>query len=137
MDKLLAIITGPERNGTTFFSRLFYSIPNVYSGFETGFLLHNDFKKCHPFCQWVHQSHEHWGVPTHINFFDNKLTFNDKYQLLFDNKGTSEKNDNHLQKLIRKSHFIVDKTPAYFRRLSFVRKQSKGIPIFIVIKDFM
>ena len=131
MDKLLVIVTGPERNGTTYLSQLIYSIPNIYSGFDTGLLLNNDFSKCKPFCDWIYNL---WGVPRNIDFFSPKLTFKDKYNLLFKYKGTI--NNSQYNNLIRNSNFIVDKTPRYFENLNFVRKNSNNIPIIITIKYF-
>ena len=133
MENILAIITGPERNGTTCLSKLLCSIPDIYCGFETGLLLDNDFKKCEPFNKWIHQGNEQWGVPNNIDFNDKKLTFDDKYKLLFNNKGKCSVLNIH-QELIFKSKFIIDKTPRYIRNLQFVRKNSKEIPILISIK---
>ena len=133
MENILAIITGPERNGTTYLSKLLCSIPDIYCGFETGLLLDNDFKKCEPFNKWIHQGNEQWGVPNNIDFNDKKLTFDDKYRLLFNNKGKCSVLNIH-QELIFKSKFIIDKTPRYIRNLQFVRKNSKEIPILISIK---
>ena len=31
MEKILSIVTGPERNGTTYLSKLLCSIPDTYS----------------------------------------------------------------------------------------------------------
>ena len=133
MEKVLVIVTGPERNGTTYLSKLICSIPNIYCGFETGLLLDNDFKKCEPFCKWIYHGREQWGLSKEINLFDNNLSFDDKYKLLFENKGSYNKINLH-QKLIFNSKYIVDKTPAYFRNLEFVRKNSNNIPIIISIK---
>ena len=110
MNNIIAIVTGPERNGTTYLSRLLYSIPDIFSGFETGILFNNDFTKCPPFDKWIHRGGYHWGVPEHINFNNTKLSFDDKYKLLFDNKGL-HKNNSNIQQLIFNSKFIVDKTP--------------------------
>ena len=133
MEKILSIVTGPERNGTTYLSKLLCSIPDIYCGFETGLLLDNDFKKCEPFNKWIHHGNEHWGCPNNIDFYDKKLTFDDKYKLLFNNKGSYNELNIH-QKLITKSKFIIDKTPKYIRNLQFVRKNSKEVPILISIK---
>ena len=133
MDKLYVIITGAEHSGTTFLSQILYSIPKVYSAFETGLLLKNDFRECSPFCEWIHQKKgNYWGVPKKINFFDKKLTFDDKYKLLFEHKGGG---DSFVQNMVRDSPVIVDKTPAYIRNLPFVRKNSKNIPILITLKS--
>lgn len=132
MDKLLVIITGPERNGTTYLSQLVYSIPNIYSAFETGLLLDNSFKNCKPFCQWIYHGGLQWGMPKQVDLYSSNLSFDDKYKLLFKYKGSYK--NNHSQKLISESKFIVDKTPAYFRNLEFVRNNSKDIPIIITIK---
>jgi hypothetical protein len=135
MNNLIAIVTGPEHNGTTYLSRLLYSIPDIFSGFETGLLLNNDFTKCHPFDKWIHRGGYYWGAPENINFNDTKLSFDDKYKLLFNNKGL-HKNKSDIQQLIFNSKFIVDKTPEYIRHLEFVRNNSNNIPILITIKYF-
>ena len=135
MDKLIAIVTGPERNGTTYLKNLLDSHPNIFSGFETGFLIDDDFSKSIPWSDYVIQGNYHWGLPKNINLTDKNLTITDKYKLLLDNKGSYE---GHIQNLIRKSTHIVDKTPAYFRILPQVcdRINNKSIPIIITIKYF-
>ncbi len=133
MDKILAIVTGPEHNGTTYMSKLLYSIPEVYSGFETGLLLNPDFKTCKPWCEWIFDGGERWGVPKEIDFFDKNLSLDDKYKLLFKNKGSYCKTNIH-QKLIKESKYIIDKTPTYIRNLKLIRENSGNIPIIISIK---
>lgn len=133
MNNIYVIITGPEHNGTTFLSKLICSIPDIYCGFETGLLLDNNFSICKPFCEWIYHGNEQWGIPKNINLFNNNLSFDDKYQLLFNNKGSYS---GLHQELIRKSKLIVDKTPAYIRNLEFVRKNSNNIPILITFKNF-
>lgn len=133
MDKILAIVTGPGHNGTTYMSKLLYSIPEVYSGFETGLLLNSDFKTSKPWCETIFHGGEHWGIPREIDFFDKNLSLDDKYRLLFENKGSYFKSNIH-QKLIKESKYIVDKTPAYIRNLKLIREKSKNIPIIITIK---
>ena len=135
MDKLVAIVTGPERNGTTYLKNLLDSHPNIFSGFETGFLIDDDFSKSIPWSNYVIQGNYHWGLPKNINLTDKNLTITDKYKLLLDNKGSYE---GHIQNLIKNSTHIVDKTPAYFRILPQVceRINNKSIPIIITIKYF-
>lgn len=134
MEKLIVIISGPEHNGTTYFKRLLESIPNVYSGFETGFLLNENFENCLPWNEWIYRSDEHWGVRKEINFNDENLSFDDKYRLLFENKGSG---CGTIQKLIKESEFLIDKTPKYFYKLPTVIKNlnNNDIPIFIVLKN--
>ncbi len=135
MDKLVAIVTGPERNGTTYLKNLLDSHPNIFSGFETGFLIDDDFSKSIPWNDYVIQGNYHWGLPKNINLTDKNLTITDKYKLLLDNKGSYE---GHIQNLIKNSTHIVDKTPAYFRILPQVceRVNNRSVPIIITIKYF-
>jgi len=135
MDKLVCIITGPEHNGTTYLKNLLDSHPDIYSGFETGLLLNDDFEKSIPFKDRVYHGEFNWGLPKNINLFDKSLTIEDKYSLLYNNKGSYE-GDN--QKLIKESKYIVDKTPIYFANLPDVYKRldSEDIPVIITIKNF-
>jgi hypothetical protein len=142
MDKLLVIITGPEKCGTTYLKYLIDSIPDITSGFETGLLLEQNFELAIPFCKWIHMGGAYWGVPKYINFFDTNLSFNDKYELLFNNKGlistdNMEYHDIIHQNLIKKSKYIIDKTPAYFVNLPHIFKNiPNNIPVVITIKYF-
>lgn len=135
MDKLVCIITGPEHNGTTYFKKLLESHPDIYSGFETGFLLDDDFEKCVPFNKWVFDSTHHWDIPKDINLFDKNLSINDKYSILYHNKGSYQ---GKYQQLIRESKYLIDKTPAYFHKLPEIYKRldNKDIPILIIIKKY-
>ena len=67
---------------------------------------------------------------------DKNLTFNEKYQLLFDFKATTDDSD-EIQKLIRNSKYSIDKTPKYFYFLPKIVKNLNNydIPILIVLKD--
>ena len=132
MKKLICIITGPERNGTTFVEKIAFSHPDIFSGFETGLLLDEDFNTCEPFCEWIYRSGYHWGLSKEIDLTGK--SFKEKYDLLFKYKG-SYHDSNPIQKLIYKSKYLVDKTPAYIRNLEFVHKNiPQDIPIIIVIK---
>lgn len=135
MDKLICVITGPPRNGTTYFKYILDSHPDIFSGFETGILLDEDFNKSIPFRDWIYKNTFHWGVPKNISLFDKSLSIHDKYKLLFENKGSY---GGYYQSLIKKSKYIVDKTPAYFQDLPKVCKllDNKDIPILITIKSY-
>ena len=135
MEKLVCIIAGPGHNGTTYLKNLLDSHPYIFSGFETGLSLDNDFEKCHPFKNMIFKDGFMWGMPKHINLFDKSLTINDKYKLLMDNKGSYE---GPIQKLIKNSTFLVDKTPHYFIELPKVCKllNNNEIPILLTIKYF-
>ncbi len=135
MDKLVCIITGPERNGTTYFKNLLDSHPDIFSGFETGLLLDDDFKKSLPFKDWIYNGNYQWGISKDINLFDKNLTISDKYSFLYHNKGSCQ---GYNQKLIRESKYLVDKTPAYFKKLPEIYKRlnNKDIPIIISIKYY-
>lgn len=134
MKELACIVTGPERNGTTFFKKILDSHPDIYSGFETGILMQEDFKLCEPFCEWIYNPGAHWGLSKDISF-GNK-TFSEKYELLFKHKGSYHKKCG-IQNLIKQSRHLIDKTPAYMKKLKYVRENSdKDVPIFIIIKNF-
>ena len=137
MDKLLCIITGPERNGTTLIEKIIYSHPDIFGGFETGLLLDENFNNCKPFCEWIYHGAGlhgfHWGLNRKIDLTGK--SFKEKYDLLFKYKGSYHKSD-PIQKLIYESKYLVDKTPAYIRNLEFVHKNiPNDIPIIIIIKN--
>ena len=130
-DKLLCIITGPERNGTTWLEYMICSAPGLFAGFETGLLLSDRFEECEPFNEWIYEGDLHWGV-SNKKAFEDGLSYDERYQNLFKYKGSF---DGEIQKLIRESPLIVDKTPAYFRKLDIViKKVPSDIPIIITIK---
>ena len=136
MNKLVAVITGPTRNGTTYVKNVLDSHPDIFSGFETGLLLNTDFNKSKPFNEWVYEGGYHWGLPKEIKLH-NGLTLNDKYVLLFHNKGSLS---GPVQKMIKQSTFLVDKTPAYFESLqtftNVLKRFNAKIPVIISIKYF-
>ena len=133
MEKLVCIITGPERNGTTLVEKIIYSHPDIFGGFETGLLLGENFNECEPFCKWIYQGGYHWGLDKKINLTGK--SFKEKYNLLFKHKGSAYKKSS-IQKLIHESKYLVDKTPAYIRNLEFVHKNiPNDIPIIIIIKN--
>jgi hypothetical protein len=135
MDKLVCIVTGPEHNGTTYLKNILDSHPDIFSGFETGILVDNDFTKCDPWNEWIFLGQYHWGIPKNIDFTNNSLTIQEKFTILFQNKGNYEGNN---QKLIKNSKYIIDKTPKYFRIISKVYEKinNYNIPIIITIKYF-
>ena len=73
MNKLICIITGPERNGTTYLKSLIDSHPDIYSGFETGLLLNKDFKSVKPFSEWIYHPNNQWGLSKNIDLFNKNL----------------------------------------------------------------
>ncbi len=135
MEKVVAVVTGPEHNGTTYLKNLFDSHPYIFSAFETGILHHNDFSKCNPWNKWIHLGNFKWGLPKDKIIDNLELSIAEKYDILFKNKGSY---DGKIQKLIKESKYIVDKTPIYIRNLSNVYERIKcyNIPIFITIKYF-
>jgi len=72
MDKLLCIITGPERNGTTYVEKIICSHPDLFCGFETGILLNHDFSKSQPFCKWIYHRGFQWGLRKDIKLDNDK-----------------------------------------------------------------
>lgn len=133
MDNILCFITGPERNGTTYFSHLIYSLPEVYSGFETGIMISKNFYHNTPFSEWIYHRGQHWGVSSNILFKDS-MSYEEKYNILYNNKGSYHKNCIY-QKLIYESKWIVDKTPRYIYNIkNLIFNIPLNIPIFIVLK---
>lgn len=133
MEKLICIITGPERNGTTLVEKIIFSHPDIFCGFETGLLLDEDFNTCKPFCNWIYRRRYQWGLSRDIDLTGK--SFREKYDLLFKYKGSYHSSD-PIQKLIYESKYLVDKTPAYIRNLEFVHENiPTDIPIIIVIKN--
>ena len=88
MEKIVAVVTGPEHNGTTYLKNLFDSHPFIFSAFESGILLHNDFNKCHPWNLWVNSGNFNWGLPKEIVLSNLELSMVEKYDLIFKNKGS-------------------------------------------------
>ena len=115
------------------FEKIIYSHPDIFGGFETGLLLDENFNNCKPFCEWIYGPKSHWGLNRKIDLTGK--SFKEKYDLLFKYKGSYHDSDS-IQKLIYESKYLVDKTPAYIRKLEFVRKNlPTDIPIIIVIKN--
>jgi len=56
MDKLFAVVTGPEHCGTTYIKNLLESLPDIFCGFECGVLLDKNFQspKCYPWNEWIY-----------------------------------------------------------------------------------
>lgn len=85
--KLICIITGIERSGTTILSKTIASHPDIYSGWECGVLLNdiNNFNKVVPFYDWIVQSNENWGLScnTRDNILMNCSSYQDVYNTLY------------------------------------------------------
>ena len=77
MEKLICIITGPERNGTTLVEKIVFSHPDIFGGFETGLLLDEDFSTCKPFNKWIYRGRWMWGLSRDIDLTGK--SFKEKY----------------------------------------------------------
>ena len=75
IDRLACIVTGMERSGTTYLSRIIMSHPKIWSGFECGVLLGNinNFYKNKPFCEWIEKRGWHFGLGQHASKNISKL----------------------------------------------------------------
>lgn len=138
-DKVVCILTGLEHSGTTFSQQLICSHPDVFCGFEAGIMCNDNFlhPACIPFNSWIYEQGFHWGLDNKIKL--SKQTMGEKYQLLFDFKGSGHENCN-IQKLIKDCNLIIDKTPRYFETPQLLhrvlRNTPPNIPIIVTVKDF-
>lgn len=57
-------------------------------------LLDNSFA----ICEWIYHGNLHRGMPKQVDLYSSNLSFDDKYKLLFEHKGSYK--NNHSQKLI-------------------------------------
>lgn len=134
MDKLILIITGPEHNGTTYIEKLIYSHPKIFGGIECG-LLSNEayFNRYQPFSKWIYLEEYNWGLNKNIKL-NIKTPIEKRYELLYNNKGSGS---DIIQKLIKNSEYLVDKSPYYFRDFENVYNNilEYNIPIIISIKS--
>ena len=132
-DYLLGIVTGMEHSGTTLLSQIINSHPDVFSGFEMGVLLKKQkFEEIKPFNNWLKGGHFEWGLPNDYNI--DELDTEQTYEYIYKNKGTK---GGSVQELIRKSKFILDKTPQYIYNLNeLYTKIPNTIPFFIILKPY-
>ena len=134
MDKLILVITGPEHNGTTYVEKLIYSHPDIFCGIECGMLSDNAFfKNDEPFKEWIYLPEYNWGLSKEIKLNIN-IPIEKRFELLYNNKGSGS---DIIQKLIKESKYLVDKTPYYFRDFETVYNNVNkyNIPIIISIKS--
>ena len=134
-DHVLCVITGPERSGTTLIEKIVCSADNIFSGFECGILLSRNFSNdiCRPFNEWIYHHNYHWGLDQNHPIV-NGPDFAQKYETLYKYKGSDYKHCG-IQRLIKNSSMIVDKTPRYFKRFKYVHPRiPKDIPVIVTIK---
>lgn len=136
---LAAVVTGLEHSGTTYFSRLLNSHPNISSGFECGIFLGNlsHFGEVHPFSDWLKLGESLFGLPsTYLEDIKN-MTYAEVVVYINKNKGS---HDGEQQADVRSGSMYVDKTPSYMRAFPEIYHKIKSIgrpvPIFIVLKSF-
>ena len=123
-NKCVCIITGMERSGTTYISKLVNSHSNIFSGFECGILLEdlNKFDNCLPFSKWLAHPNFHFGLPKNYLNEIKYYNYDNIYDYIYIHKGSY---DDNIQKLIKKSDFFVDKTPRYIYHFEEIYNKSK------------
>lgn len=141
MDKLICIICGMEKSGTTYLANLLNSHSNIFSGFETGILLGNlkEFNKIEPYNQWLSHGSFQWGLPDNFLKEIESLNYNNIYEYIYDKKGSKYNyEDMTPQYFIKKSIFIFDKTPSYIYDLKYIynKLNNTKIPFIIILKNF-
>ena len=129
---LFAVVTGMEHSGTTVLSSLIKNAPGVFGGFECGFLLAPapakfDAKCCRPWDAWIRQGGAHmWNVSAGgLRSIRSASGFDDMYARLIAASPTLRAIPNVK---------VLDKTPAYIRRLTTVLNKVPGVPCVVSVK---
>lgn len=135
MKRLAAIVTGMERSGTTIFSRVLLSHPQLWAGFECGLLLSN-FRES-VFYQWLRHGSLQFGLSE--EGFQRILAETDvekKYGLLREFGGLQQKGTpwEFMRDGFLACDYVVDKTPAYCYELEQVMDQTEA-PVFVLYRD--
>src|SRR5690606_26186551 len=96
----------------------------------------SNFKTLDPFNRWISEGNYHWGLPKNSSqVISNMKTYEEVYRYIYENKGIV--GDIPVQKIIRESKYILDKTPLYARDIyNIYLKLPKNIPIFMILKTY-
>jgi hypothetical protein len=129
---LFAIIVGLEHTGTTMAASLLQSVPNLYSGFECGFLAAespSEFNTTQPFFDWMAKptNIHHWGMSgEHQSELLTAKCFAEQYYMLRKYSPIYQ---------IHNTSWIVDKTPMYYKKLLSIMGKTPNVPVIITWKD--
>lgn len=131
-DILKCIVCGFEHSGTTMLSDILRKHPELDSGFETGFLIHetphdyiNDHSEQNP---WVgeHMLKRGWELTNKdIEDIGKCQDWNQAYSLLRERSPIIK----------NKTSLLFDKTPRYMAHLPHVAGRNVGIPIIVLWRD--
>lgn len=136
---ILCVLTGMEKSGTTFLSKLLAANPAIMCGFECGLLLSriSDFHKVQPFYDWMSESTDigHWGIrPEDMETVCRAGSFRDAYSRIHRYAGRvgSERS----RACFRDAKWIIDKTPKYIFHLEQVMEKI-DVPFIVIEKDIV
>ncbi|MEB3357228.1 MAG: sulfotransferase [Synechococcales bacterium] len=123
---LAALVCGYERGGTTLISEILRQHPDLYSGFECGFLLSDrpaDFPTLKPYCDLLRPG---WQLQEgDLAYICEAEDWIDAYQRLAEKSPMVED----------KSAWIFDKTPKYMLSLNKVLNKVPDVPCILIVRD--
>lgn len=136
---ILCVITGMEKSGTTFLSKLLASDPAIMCGFECGLLLSNirDFSQVQPFFSWMTESADigHWGIPSeNLHEICSAESYHDAYRRIKKHAGSV--GSSRAKDCFRNAKWVLDKTPKYIFHLESVMKKI-DVPFIVIEKDIV
>lgn len=136
---ILCVVTGMEKSGTTFLSKLLAADPSIMCGFECGILLSDirDFNKQQPFYGWMSESTDigHWGIrPEHMAEICSAADYDTAYRLI--KKYAGELGSPHLRACFQHATWIIDKTPRYIFDLDTIMAKV-DLPFIVIQKDVL
>lgn len=124
---LKAIVCGYERGGTTLISQLLRQHPNLYSGFECGFLLVDkisDFLSFEPYCTMTKRG---WQLTAEdLEYICQADNWVDVY-IRLQARSALTKN--------KEDVCIFDKTPKYMQFLPQVLNKTVEVPCIVIARD--
>ena len=122
--RLISLVCGYERDGTTVVSEILRQHPELGSGFEGGFLLCSEpreFISLEPYARSLQIS---WGVSDEsLKYICDTSDWAEVYARLLE---TSTKVDSRL---------IYDKTPRYMECLADVLGRIENVPVIVIVRD--
>jgi hypothetical protein len=124
--KLIALICGFERGGTTILSDLIRQHPHVYAGFEGGILLGQtplDFKNIKPYYENLKRG---WCLTDQqMDYILSTDEWYDAYNRLYSESNVINQN----------IKYIFDKTPIYLKYLPEVLRKVPQTPCIVISRD--
>ena len=136
---ILCVVTGMEKAGTTYLSKLLASDPRVMCGFECGLLLGpvSGFSRVAPWFAWMQETTAagHWGITAEnmgrICAADGYL---DAYRLI--KKHAGDRGPRKIRSCFHQARWIVDKTPRYLFSLDRIMGKV-DLPFIVIEKDVL